>query len=416
MGGPRVSSYSVDNISSSTRSADAEHKGSPWEARLLGHVQNETTELVRLLSLFAQPDVLSLALGLPATELLPAGALARAAEALLSSGPAVLQMGPTSAALRERVAALMTCRGITCDPDHVVLTTGAQQALYLVCRAFLDHNADVLVEEVTYPGMLGVLTQTKARVHRARIDPVRGTDVDAIEAALRGGVRPAFLYLIPEGHNPLGTTIPLADRERLVELARRFGVPIVEDSPYGFLQHEGDVPVPLYALNPDNVIHIGSFSKIFGPALRTGWMIVPPSLRQAFSRLKDAVDTDSSPLVARVIARVLEDERFVSLHLEALGRSFRERKLRLLAGLARAVPQCTWTTPTCGLFAWLRLPDGIDPKALLARSIERERLAFMPGSMFGEGDAARHGIRLSYGTASLDQLEEGALRLGRLLA
>jgi 2-aminoadipate transaminase len=252
-------------------------------------------------------------------------------------------------------------------------------------------------------------------VHRARVDPVRGTDVDAIEAVLRGGVRPAFLYLIPEGHNPLGTTISLADRRRIVELARRFEVPIVEDSPYGFLQHEGDVPAPLYALDPDNVIHIGSFSKILGPALRTGWMVVPPSLRHAFSCIKDAVDTDSSPFVARVIARVLEDERFVSQHLERLGRSFRERKLRLLAGLERALPHCTWTTPTCGLFVWLRLPDGIQPKALLELAIERERLAFLPGSMFGEGVAAQHGIRLSYGTAPLDQLEEGARRLGRLL-
>lgn len=403
----------VQKISSGLRTPDAEaHR---WESRLLGHVQNESTELVRLLSLFAQPDVLSLALGLPATELLPAAEVARATESLLASGPGVLQMGPTSAALRERVVALMARRGVSCQPDQVMLTTGAQQALYLVCRAFLDQNADVLIEEVTYPGMLAVLAQTKARIHRAPVDPLRGTDVDAIEAVLRGGGRPAFLYLIPEGHNPLGTTLSLADRKRMVELARRYGVPIVEDSPYAFLQHEGDVPAPLYALDPDNVIHIGSFSKLFGPALRTGWMVVPAALRNAFSRLKDAIDTDSSPLVARVIARVLDDESFVSQHLAGLGRAFGERKQRLLAGLQRALPHCTWTTPTCGLFVWLRLPDNVQPKALLEKAIERERLAFMPGSMFGEGAAAQHGIRLSYGTAPLDQLEEGALRLGRLL-
>lgn len=377
---------------------------------------DEQTPLRRMLSLVSRPGMLSLAIGVPAPELLPQKAFAAAAAAELAGDPLALQMAPPSELLRREIAALMARRGVSCRPEQVFLTAGAQQALYLIGRLLLERGAEVAVDEVTYPGLHGALAPLRPRLLRVPCAPERGADVDSLAALLRTGARPAFVYLMPDGHNPLGTSLPGADRRRLVELSSRHGVPLVEDDAYGFLQHEDDAPPPLRAIDEEHVIYVGSFSKIIGPAVRTGWMIVPERLVSAFSRLKDGIDTDSCTFAQRVLARLLAGGGFLDEHLPRLRRAYRERRDRIVRALARSVPDGAWHAPRCGLFVWLRLPAWVDAGELLERAIERERLAFLPGAAFGEGAAAAHAIRLGFGSASLDDLDEGAARLGRLVS
>lgn len=375
----------------------------------------EQTPLRRMLALVARPGVLSLALGLPAPESLPRQAFAEAAAAVLAEDAMVLQMAPPSEPLRRQIIALMARRGVSCRSEQIFLTAGAQQALYLIGRLFLEPGGEIAADELTYPGLHSALTSLHPRIHPLRCDPAYGTDVDSLASLLRTA-RPAFVYLMPDGHNPLGVSLATPDRQRLVELASRHGVLLVEDDAYGFLQHEDGAPPLLRALDEEHVISIGSFSKIIGPAMRTGWMIVPERLVSAFSRLKDGIDTDSCTFVQRVLARLFASPSFVDDHLARLRGLYRERRDRMLRALARSVPQAEWLSPRCGLFVWLRLPPGIDTSELLVRAVERERLAFLPGALFGEGDAARRALRLSFSASSLDDLDEGAARLGSLVA
>ncbi len=241
--------------------------------------------------------------------------------------------------------------------------------------------------------------------------------MDSVEATLEGGACPAFLYLIPEGHNPLGVSLPLASRRRLVELARRHRVPLIEDDTYGLLA--GGAPLPaLRSLDEEWVYYVGSFSKILAPALRVGWAVVPESLIPRLSMLKHASDVDTSTLSHRAVAAFLASGGLPG-HLQSLRQEYRRRRDAMLASLeAHMPPAARWNRPSGGLYIWVELPPAVDATALLRIAVEEEQVAFAPGEAFAAGDATgiRHCLRLSFGSSSPERIDEGIRRLGRAVS
>jgi 2-aminoadipate transaminase len=376
--------------------------------------ESRPSALQTLLARASGPDLISFALGLPAPELFPAEAVRSAADRVLRHDPLALQYAPPSGRLRAQVAELMARRGVECSPEQVFLTAGAQQGMSLVARALVDPGATVVTESLTYTGFRQALEPLRARILTVPTDPGTGMDVDALEALLGAGHRPALIYAIPQGHNPTGASMPLERRIRLVELARTYGVPVVEDDAYGFLQYRAELPPPLRAIDPAWVCYVGSFSKILAPGLRQGWVVVPEDLVPALANAKEASDINTATLAQRTLSSLLEAGT-LRAHVAGLCATYRARRDAMTAALETHFPPGTrWALPESGVFLWVELPHGLDATVVLRHALEREGVAFVPGAAFATRDGeADHCMRLNFSHPSLDRIAEGVARLAR---
>lgn len=373
--------------------------------------------LRQMLAVVSRPGILSFAGGLPAPELFPTDDFSAAIASVLRMDGAALQYGPPLLKLKRHIVNLMALRGVDCTEEQVFLTTGAQQALDVMTRLLLDKGGEVLLEEVVYPGIRQVVAPHHAKVLPVRTNLETGIEVEDILAYLEGGANPAFLYVIPDAHNPLGVSISEDKRRRLVDLSAAYGLPILEDDPYGFLSYDGPALPPLRAYNRGNVFYIGSFSKIMAPALRLGWLVAPESLTAKLTVIKEAADLESSALIQRAVAAYL-DAGHLPAHLSRLQSEYGGRRDIMMAAMAREFPaDVSWTHPRGGMFIWVTLPEGIDTGKLLERAVEQEQVAFIPGHAFvGLGVQARNHLRLNFSTCCLSDIEEGIRRLGRVLS
>ena len=369
----------------------------------------------RMLSFSGRGDLVTFALGLPATELFPVDGLARAAERVLRTDPDALQYKPGYAGLKAQVVRLMAERGVPCRPEQVFLTTAAQQALSILSRVLLEPGGTLLSDTLVYMGFQQVIESYQPRVLTVGTDLRTGMDVDAVEAHLAAGERPAFIYCITDGHNPLGCSLSPEKRVRLVELARRYRVPIVEDDAYGMLYYERPEP-PLRALDDRWVLYVGSFSKVLAPSLRLGWIVAPEEMVPVLGCAKDGADLDMASFSQRVAAAYLEDGDFAG-HLARIRAEYRVRRDLMLELLARELPAGTrWSTPRNGALVWAELPEGYDTGELLEPAMEAG-VAYVPGAAFaipGTG-AGRNGMRINFSYCSPEQIREGMSRLGRVL-
>jgi 2-aminoadipate transaminase len=287
----------------------------------------------------------------------------------------------------------------------------------LLSRLLLDEGGQVILEETVYDGIQMAIKRQEPEVLTVATDPQTGIDVDEVEALLVRGARPCFLYVITEGHNPLGVSMSAEKRHRLVELARTFGVPILEDDAYGFLYFGQRPDPPLRALDENWVFYLGSFSKILAPALRAGWTVVPECLMPRLSMLKHAADLDTPSFSHRAISAYLE-AGYLPLHLEAIRDEYRARRDAMLRALEEHFPpEVRWNHPSAGMFLWAELPQGMDATALLRAAVETENVAFSPGSVFAcnHGQHADRCMRLSFGSNPTLRIEEGIRRLGRVI-
>ncbi|MCA9752577.1 MAG: PLP-dependent aminotransferase family protein [Gemmatimonadetes bacterium] len=365
----------------------------------------------------ARPDVLSLALGLPAPELFPAEGLGQAVRELRADDPRALQYEPPRADLREFVARLVRRRGIDCAPEQVFLTAGAQQGMSFAARLLLNEGATVIVEEACYTGFQQVLAPHRPRVVTVPTKLDDGLDVDALERALRHGASPALLYAMSDGHNPTGVSMSAATRERLVGLAREHRFPILEDDAYASLVYDGEDRPALRALDADWVISVGSFSKTLAPALRVGWMIVPERMLGPLSSLKESSDINTTTLGQRAAARYVASGGF-DAHVGRMRTEYARRRDALLEALRATFPAGSrWSTPRSGFFVWVELPDGLDAVRLLEISLREERVAFIPGAAFAAGSAtpARSALRLNFSYSSPERLHEAVARIARAI-
>jgi 2-aminoadipate transaminase len=369
-----------------------------------------------ILKVAEQPEVLSFAGGLPAPELFPVEAIAEAhAEVLARDGRAALQYSTTEGfgPLREWVLAHLARRGIRATLDQVLITNGSQQGIDLVARALLDPGDVVVVENPSYLAAIQAFAGCEAAFAPVESDD-DGMQVDGLERIFVER-RPRLVYVVPEFHNPKGTTLSLERRARLVRLCQAHRVPVLEDNPYGELRFRGEAPPPLAALDDASVVvHLGTFSKTLAPGMRLGWLVGPKDLVRAVAIVKQAADLHTATLAQRAAVALLS--RFdYDAHVLRLRAVYGERCVAMLAALERHLPPGgRWTRPDGGMFIWAQLPASASADAIFDSAL-RERVAFVPGSSFF-AEAPRHDfLRLNYSNRPPELIEEGIARLGRVV-
>ena len=374
------------------------------------------SEIRALFAVASRPEVVSLAGGMPFTAALPFDLVGDVvAEVLAEEGPSALQYagGQGDPRLREVLTELMRHEGIRGSGGDVVVTEGSQQALDLLARMFCDPGDVIVAEGPSYVGALSAFSQYQVEVCHVPLDD-EGLDPDALADTLarlkHDGRRVKFLYTVPNFHNPAGVTLAADRRDRVVELARRHNVLVLEDNPYGMLGFEHDPPDALRARDADNVVYLGTLSKVFCPGLRVGWALVPPALRERLVLVKEAADLCSSNFTQAVAYRWFAGYPWRET-LKGLRDVYRERRDAILDALAEDFPAgVTWTRPAGGFYVWVRLPGQLDSRAMLAKAITA-RVAYVPGGAFyadGQGGSC---LRLSYCFPPPERIREGVRRL-----
>jgi 2-aminoadipate transaminase len=316
---------------------------------------------------------------------------------------------------------------IKARPGNVFMTTGAQQALDLIGKLLINPGDRILVEEPTYLGALQAWNGYQAEYVSVACDD-KGLCTEQLEGALRVG--PKFMYILPNFQNPGGFTLSLDRRFQLVRLSNKYGIPLVEDDPYGALRFEGEHIPPLVALDADyqtgaapnghgfmegNVIYLGTFSKTLAPGLRLGWVVAPVEVIDQLVMAKQGADLHSSTF-DQMLAYEMVKTGFLDDHIRTIRRVYKERRDVMLAALERYFPEgCSWTRPQGGLFLWARVPEWIDTAELLGEAV-KAKVAYVPGFAFYP-DPARgcNTMRLNFSNAQPAQIEEGIRRLGNLL-
>jgi len=385
----------------------------------------KSSAIRELLKLTQRPEVISFAGGLPASELFPTDRFRMACcKVLEEQSRLALQYGATEGyePLREMVARHIARYGIKARSENVLLTSGSQQALDLIGKLLINPGDRVLVEAPTYLGALQAFNVYGAEYVSVPSDE-NGLCSELLEAPLRHG--PKFMYVLPNFQNPGGTTLAERRRHQLVLLADKYGVPIVEDDPYGQLRYEGEHLPPLVVIDRENlrrdngysignVIYLSTFSKTLAPGLRLGWIVAPPDVIGKFVQLKQGADLHTSTFVQMVAYEVARDN-FLDEHVKLIRRVYRERRDVMLQSLQEFFPpEVNWTRPMGGLFLWVKLPAGLNAQKLFEAAL-RENVAFVPGDSFyapngNHDDALRH-LRLNFSAATPEQIREGVRRL-----
>ncbi len=382
------------------------------------------SEIRALFAVASRPEVVSLAGGAPYVAALPLDAVGEMLGDLAGRhGTTSLQygVGQGELPLREQICSVMALSGIDASmgasPDDVVVTVGSQQALDLVSRVFLDPGDVVLAEGPSYVGALGVFQAAQADVVHVPMDD-DGLIPEALEEALaavaRTGRRAKFLYTVPAYHNPAGVTLAENRRERILEIAERARLLVVEDDPYGLLGFDRE-PIPaLRSRVRDGVLYLGTFSKTFAPGLRVGWVLAPHGVREKLVIASEAQILCPSAFAQAAVTGYLTTMPWQQ-QLKTFRELYRERRDAMLAGLADYLPAGTrWTHPDGGFYVWVTLPPGLDSKAMMPRAIHG-RVAYVPGTGFyADGSGIEH-LRLSYCFPPPDRIREGLRRLGQVI-
>lgn len=366
-----------------------------------GHLGSSAVR--EILKITQGKDIISLAGGLPAEDLFPVDAVRDAYSRALAVEPSALQYGLTEGyiPLREQVAARLNRQGIPAAVPEMILTTGSQQAIDLLCRILLDPGDAVLVEAPTYMAALQVLNSYRADIHVVRSDD-DGMLPDHLEEQLRTH-RPKLLYAVPTFNNPSGSTWSLERREQVVALCRQYHVLILEDNPYGeitFDERPGAYPPALAAIDRRSegescVVYTGTFSKIVAPALRTGWITGPGELIRIVAKAKQAADLHSSTIDQRALYELLQGFD-TEAHIRRISREYHSRMKRLSAELvSRNWEGAHFEEPRGGMFLWLKLTEAVNTTELLPFAVE-QGVAFVPGEVFYSGRPVQNAMRLNF--------------------
>jgi 2-aminoadipate transaminase len=376
------------------------------------------SDIRELLKLTARPSVISFAGGLPAAELFPTADIAEVAHAvLLECGAQALQYSTTEGhpALRATIAARMSARwGTRYDPDEILVTTGSQQALDLVGKLLIDEGDEVLCESPTYLGAISAWNVFRPTWVEVPTDD-DGMDMTALARLLDASHRPKLIYVVPNFQNPSGRTWSLRRRCELVEVASRRGVPIIEDNPYGEVRFEGDHLPAIAALDDTGLVFsLGTFSKVLCPGMRLAWVAAPRPLSSKLVLLKQGADLHTSTLDQMILATYLE-RHDLDANIRRLVAAYRTRRDTMIRTLEGEMPSgVRFSRPSGGLFLWAELPEGVDTRDLLARSLEHD-VAFVPGDSFFPHRTRRNAMRLNFSAMPPERIAEGVRRLGALV-
>lgn len=396
-----------------------------WDYRYAQRTHRMKSSAIReLLKLTELPDVISFAGGLPAPDVFPVKEFQEACNTVLRDmGPIALQYGTTEGylPLRELIAQHTMRYGIQVTAENIMITSGSQQALDLIGKIFINTGDRIVVEAPTYLGALQAWNIYGAEYITVPSDE-HGIITDKLEAALRAG--PKFIYVLPNFQNPTGVTIPLERRQRLVELADRYGVPIIEDDPYGQLRFEGSHLPPIVVLDEKlhpknghytgNVIYLSTFSKTLAPGIRLAWVIAPPEVIRKMVMAKQGSDLHTSTF-NQIVAYEVARGGFLDKHVRHICQVYRERRDVMLDSLEEHMPAGVhWTHPEGGLFLWLTLPENISTVKMFNEAVE-QKVAYVPGVSFYPSGGGENTMRLNFSFATPEKINEGIARLARVI-
>jgi 2-aminoadipate transaminase len=379
--------------------------------KLAARAERMNPSVIReILKVTEKPGIISFAGGLPSPKTFPIAAFAKAcADVLEKDGQAALQYAASEGfpALREWVAKSLPW---DVDPAQVLITTGSQQALDLIAKILIDKDSRVLVETPTYLGALQAFTPMEPQFVSVASD-AEGIDVQDLKAKSQGA---RFLYVLPNFQNPTGRTMSDARRAALSSAAAALGLPIVEDNPYGDLWFDAPPPLPLTARNPEGCIYMGSFSKTLAPGLRLGFLVAPKALYPKLLQAKQAADLHTPSFNQRMVAEVLKDG-FIDRHVPTIRALYKQQRDAMLVALKANMPQeVHWNEPDGGMFLWLQLPAHINTLPLLDKAVARN-VAFVPGAAFYADNPQHNTLRLSFVTASVEQINTGIAALAQVI-
>ncbi len=396
-----------------------------WKSRYAQRVKQIKSSAIReLLKITQRPEVISFAGGLPAPDVFPVDRFQEACRRVLEyNAHTALQYGATEGyePLREMIARHLSRYSIRAKAENVLITSGSQQALDLIGKLLLNPGDKVLVEAPTYLGALQAFNAYGAEYVSVQSDN-DGLRTELLEPSLRLG--PKFMYVLPNFHNPAGTTLSEGRRHELVLLADKYGIPIVEDDPYGQLRYEGEHLPPLVVLDRENlrrddgyslgnVIYLSTFSKTLAPGLRLGWIVAPPDVIAKLVQIKQGADLHTSTFIQMVSYEVAK-EGFLDEHVKLIRKVYGARRDAMLDALKHNFPsEVKWTHPQGGLFLWVTLPASMDCQSLFEEAL-KQNVAFVPGDVFyaspnGEGG---HHFRLNFSYMQPELIREGIKRLG----
>ncbi len=394
----------------------------PWldnyATRAHGLRASETRSLFAVAS---RPEVVSLAGGMPNLKDLPLDRIAEAtAQMIRKDGGRALQYGNGQGLprLREHVTEVMALEGVDANADDVIVTTGSQQAVDIVTELFIDPGDVILAEAPTYVGSLSIFSTYQADVQQVAID-AHGVVPEALEETIirteREGRSIKFFYCLPNFHNPAGVTLSEERRPLVIDICRRHHILIVEDNPYGLLGFEGQTYTALKTLAPEDVVYLGSFSKIFAPGYRVGWAVAPPAVKEKMKLASEAAILCPSSVGQYSISMYLEQFEWRK-QIEEFRAMYRERRDAMVGALEEYLPVCHWNVPDGGFYVWLGLPEGVDAKEMLPRAVTN-LVAYVSGTAFyAEGKAGRDHLRLSFCYPEPADIREGVRRLSEVVS
>lgn len=364
-----------------------------------------------ILKISQTPGITSFAGGWPSAKTFPVNAFAEACDKVLrESGAVALQYAASEGyePLRELVAASLPWK---VDVADILITTGSQQGLDLVGRVLIDEGSRVLVETPTYLGALQAFTTMEPEIVSVESDD-NGVNMQDLETKANGA---RFLYVLPNFQNPTGRTMSEERRAALSSKAAELGLPIVEDNPYGDLWFDEAPPLPLTARNPDGCIYLGSFSKILAPGLRLGFIVAPKEIYPKLLQAKQAADLHSPSFNQRIVAEVIKDG-FLERHIPTIRKLYKSQRDTMLAAMTREMQglDVHWNTPKGGMFLWVYLPNGVHANELLPKALEK-KVAFVGGATFYSDNPDPRTIRLSFVTASEEQINTGIAALAEAI-
>ncbi len=398
----------------------------PWEYRYAQRTQRMGSSAIRELLKYTElPDLISFAGGLPAPDVFPVDELNAACNRVLrEQGAQALQYSATEGylPLREMISRHSARYGIKITPENVLITSGSQQALDLLGKILIDPGDRILVESPTYLAAIQAWKAYGAEFITVPMDE-NGMNTDHLEEALRVG--PKFIYVLPNFQNPTGETLSYERRRRLIELADQYGVPIVEDDPYGQLRYEGEHLPSIVVLDSQsrddghpcyrgNVIYLSTFSKTLAPGLRLGWVVAPPEVIGKLVQAKQGADLHTATF-NQMVAYEVSHGGFLDRHIQLIRKVYGERRELMLAAMDRYFPpEVEWTHPQGGLFLWGTLPDYMDAADVLKTCIKR-KVAFVPGEPFHPTGGGKNTMRINFSNATPENIHAGIQRMGEAI-
>lgn len=376
---------------------------------------SDIREVMKMIA--ANPGTISFAGGLPDPKLFPSEAMREVTDKILKESPGVaLQYGLTlgRVSLREKIVGLMAREGVKATIENIAVTTGSQQAITFSTMLFLNPGDVIITENPSYLGALAAFKPYETSYVGVNGDD-EGMLMDELEEVLKNTSNVKMIYVIPNFQNPTGRTWSLERRKKLVEIANKYDLPIIEDNAYGEVRFEGERVPSIKSLDTEGrVVHLGSFSKILSPGLRVGWVCADENVIPKFELLKNGSDLQSAELAQMQVDEYLANND-LDAHLTKINGAYKERRDFMIKSINEEFPkEAKYYYPEGGMFVWVELPSHVNTRELLKRAIEK-KVAFVPGGSFYPQNDCESSLRLNFSTMENDKIAEGIKILGELL-